>query len=133
MFGFFRKCKIEFGAKKALEEAGIEQSSYSDYFNFIKSLGFVQALDASKDALTQSLQSLCFAFATLELMKLRCQLHGQSSNVAVINDSLEYLGKAIELQISTSVNPEHSERTAGVLLDTIMHDARNFIAKQSSI
>ncbi|MEZ8195835.1 hypothetical protein [Vibrio cortegadensis] len=131
MFGFVRKSKIEFGAKKALEESGIEQSSYSDYFNFIKGLGFIQALDASKDALTQPLQSLCFAFATLELMKLRCQLHGQNSNVAVINVSLEYIGKAIELQISTSVNPEHSERAAEVLLDAIKQDSRDLIAKQA--
>jgi hypothetical protein len=131
MFRFFRKNGVEGGAQKALKEAGLRSSSYIDYFNLIKGLGFLDALDASRDALSQSMQSICFAFATLELMKLRCQLHGQDSNMVVINESQEYLAEAIRLQISLSDNPDHSERNANILLETVMKDARNFLTNST--
>lgn len=127
VFSFFRKSKIENGAKKALEESGINAANYTDYFRFIKGLGFIDALDASKDALTQPMQSICFAFATLDLMRLRCQMHGQTSNLEVVQQSLDYLAEALTFQISVSSNPEYSERNVNILLDAITKDARNFI------
>lgn len=131
MFSFFRKSKIEYGAKKALEESGVSAANYADYFRFIKGLGFINALDASKDALTQPMQSICFAFATLDLMRLRCQMHGQTSSVLVVQQSLDYLGEALRFQISVSANPEYSERNVDILLDAITKDARNFLKENA--
>jgi len=132
MFSFFRKSRVDFGAKKALEESGMQSSSYTEYLRFIKGLGFIDALDASRDTLPQSMQSICFAFATLDLMRLRCKLHGQRSNVIVIEESMEYLGKALELQISVSANPEHSSRTADTLLGAVHQDAMNLIKENAT-
>lgn len=131
VFSFFRKSKIENGAKKALEESGVDAANYADYFRFIKGLGFINALDASKDALTQPMQSICFAFATLDLMRLRCQMHGQTSNLAVVQQSLDYLAEALRFQISVSANPEYSERNVNILLDAITKDARNFLTESA--
>lgn len=131
VFSFFRKSKIENGAKKALEESGVNAANYADYFRFIKGLGFINALDASKDALTQPMQSCCFAFATLDLMRLRCQMHGQTSNLVVVQQSLDYLAETLRFQISVSSNPEHSERNVNILLDAITKDARNFLKENA--
>lgn len=131
MFSFLRKSKVEFGAKKALEESGINAANYADYFRFIKELGFINALDASRDALTQPMQSLCFAIATLDQMRLRCKMHGQTSILIVVEQSLEYLADALKFQISVSYNPEHSERNINILLDAITKDALNFLKENA--
>lgn len=131
MFSFFRKSRIENGAKKALKESGINAVNYADYSRFIKGLGFINALDASKDALTQPMQSICFALATLDLMRLRCQMHGQISNLSVVQESWDYLADALRFQISVSPNPEYSERNANALLDGIKKDIHNFLKEST--
>ena len=131
VFSFLRKSKVEFGAKKALEESGINAANYADYFRFIKGLGFINALDASRDALTQPMQSICFAIATLDQMRLRCKIHGQTSILVVVEQSLEYLADALKFQISVSYNPEHSERNVNILLDAITKDALNFLKENA--
>ena len=129
---FLRKYLIEHGAKKALEESGVQYSSYGDYFKFIKNLEFLKSLDASRYALSQSMQSICFAFATLDLMLLRCRLHGQQGNIYVIEQAMSYLAEALEFQISVSKNPEHSRRTADVLVSAVMEDANRVIKESLS-
>lgn len=130
MFSFIRKGVVVHGAIKALAEAGINPEGCRDCLALLKDLGFVKALDASRDALPQSIQSICLAFASLEVMTFRFQLLGQGSYVSAINDSKIYLAEALKFQISVSKDPEYTNRNVTILLESINKDTRNFIVER---